>query len=256
MSRLRTNVNKLQRIVADVSEAKSVTTESDALTSAVANWISVESWGGSNQSWQPGRSASARRYFESYPEFELDIDCDAAETLTGTPKLFACRLGPVAIADDTFTASGATLTATTHALLDGDGPVLATSSDTLPAGLVSGTGYYVEYATANTFKLHTTRAGAVAKDADTLVTTTDAGTGTHTLVDVQDALNADDNSQRFRHTLVGNLNEGSDITLGVQTSYVERVKHSPLNLYYFVTATETNTETVTIRVTPAVTFEE
>lgn len=243
-------------VVADASEAKTVTSESTALDTSVDNWISVESWRTGNSNFQAGRSASTPRYFKAYSEFELELNCDAAETLTGTPKLYACRLAPVTIADDTFTSSGDTHTATSHTLKDGDGPVRVSSSGTLPAGLEADTDYFVEVASANTFKLHTTRAGAIARDTSTEITTTNGGTGTHTISDVQDALNSDDNTRRFRFSLVGELNEGSDIALTDQTSYVERVKHSPLALYYFVTATETNTETIEVRLTPVLAFEE
>jgi len=201
------------------------------------------------------RDVGDEQPFEGYAQFEIDIECDAAEVLTGTPKLYACRLGPVTIADDTFTSSTDTHTATSHALLDGDGPIQLTTSDTLPAGLSLLTDYYVEYVGVNTFKLHTTRAGAIARDSATLITTTDGGTGTHTLSDVQSSVNADNDTRRFRFALVGNLNDGNDITLAAQTSYHERVNHSPLDLYYVLVATETNTETVTVRITPIVGLE-
>lgn len=55
--------------------------------------------------------------------------------------------------------------------------VAATSSGTLPAGL-SATNYYVIKVSANTFKLATSAANALA---GTAVDITDTGTGTHTL---------------------------------------------------------------------------
>lgn len=84
------------------------------------------------------------------------------------------------IADDTFTAAGAVLTANAHGLLTGDGPVRVSSDNTLPAGLAAATDYYVVRLDADTFSLATSRANAYA---GSVVTTTDAGTGTHTLSD-------------------------------------------------------------------------
>lgn len=243
-----------QRMIAIPSESASITAESDALAGAVATWLDVQAWSGETP--RAGYALTDQTSRDSYPEFELDIDCDDTETLIGTPSLYACRLAPVTIADDTFTSSGATHTAASHALLDGDGPMRASSSTTLPDGLDADTDYYVEVASANTFKLHTTRTGAIAKATADLITTTDGGTGTHTIADLQTESNPDNNTRRFRRSLVGELNGGESIVLGAQVSHVERIRHSPLTLYYYVTATETSAQTVTIRVTPVVQCEE
>lgn len=79
----------------------------------------------------------------------------------------------------TFTAATSDVcTATAHGLLTGD-QVLVSSSTTLPAGLSAATYYYVHKLTADTFKLCTTLAIAVAGSA--FVNITDTGTGTHTI---------------------------------------------------------------------------
>lgn len=256
MSRVTLPGKNNVRVIALPHLAVTMSAESDALAVAtVANWLSAEGWRTDLGKKEPGQDVGQEQWFEAYPQFEIDIECDAAETLTGTPQLYAARLAPVTIADDTFTSSTDTHTATAHALLDGDGPVQLTTSDTLPAGLSLLTNYYVEYASVNTFKLHTTRAGAIAKDSATLITTTDGGTGTHTLSDVQSSANLDDDTRRFRHTLVGKLNEGNDITVAAQTAYMERINHSPLDLYYIVKATETAAQTITVRITPVMLCE-
>lgn len=78
----------------------------------------------------------------------------------------------------TFTANAGTdqLTVTAHGLVD-EQIVRLSTTDTLPAGLSTGTDYYVIYVDANTIKLATTRANAIA---GTPIDITDAGTGTHT----------------------------------------------------------------------------
>jgi hypothetical protein len=83
------------------------------------------------------------------------------------------------------TASGSTFTAATtdiitdaaHGFLTGD-KVRFSSTTTLPAGLSAATTYFVIRLTADTFKVATTRANAVA---GTAVDITDTGTGTHTV---------------------------------------------------------------------------
>jgi hypothetical protein len=68
------------------------------------------------------------------------------------------------------------LTASSHGFADGAGPFVLTTSDTLPAGLVEDTLYWVRSVPdANSLTLSTEPNGAVA-------TVTDDGTGTHALV--------------------------------------------------------------------------
>ena len=72
----------------------------------------------------------------------------------------------------TFTASGYLFTAVAHGF--GNGTILQTaSSGTLPPGLTAATRYYMVQVTADTYKLAMTRNG-------TPISTTGAGTGTHT----------------------------------------------------------------------------
>lgn len=79
----------------------------------------------------------------------------------------------------TFTAATSDVcTAVAHGLLTGD-QVVVSSETTLPAGLSASTYYYVGKIDADTFKLYTTMAAAVA--AGTAVNITDTGTGDHTI---------------------------------------------------------------------------
>jgi hypothetical protein len=81
-----------------------------------------------------------------------------------------------------FTVVAATdvFTTVAHGLTTGDGPFNVSSATTLPAGLNGATLYWVIVLSANTFKLATTRANAVA-GVPVAVDVTDAGTGIHTM---------------------------------------------------------------------------
>lgn len=80
---------------------------------------------------------------------------------------------------ETFTASAAdVVTIAGHGLVTGDGPFVASTTDTLPAGLATGTPYWVIRLTDNTLSLAASYAAALA---GTVVDITDTGTGTHTL---------------------------------------------------------------------------
>ena len=79
----------------------------------------------------------------------------------------------------TFTAATTDIcTKAAHGLLTGD-QVTVSSATTLPAGLSANTYYYVIKIDADTFKLSTTLAGAVAGTG--IVDITDTGTGAHTI---------------------------------------------------------------------------
>lgn len=85
---------------------------------------------------------------------------------------------------DTFTAAVTDIcTASAHAYKNGDMVVL-TTTDTLPAGLVTGKVYWVIEVTTNTFKLSDTSVVNYitgAGQSPQAVDITDTGTGTHTL---------------------------------------------------------------------------
>lgn len=90
----------------------------------------------------------------------------------------------VGILTATFTAATTDIcTATAHGLKNGDMVVL-TSTTTLPAGLATGTVYWVIEATTNTFKLSATSVPnyttGLGGDGYQPVDITDTGTGTHT----------------------------------------------------------------------------
>lgn len=239
----------------------SITAESNALAVAtVANWLDVNNWriavtSADESARFPDRAAA----YASVKEFDFEITCDTdTETIT-SPALYGIREAPLTVANDTFTATAATpsvVTATAHGLETGDGPFRLTSSGTLPAGMSTGTDYWIEKIDANTYYLATSRANALAS---TRVAASDTGTGTHTISDKQTAdgfKNSDDHTKRLHFCYMGDLNGGSTITVGKQTAYVERIQHSPLNLYYAVLGTSgTGAQTCTIRCVPVQTVE-
>lgn len=99
-------------------------------------------------------------------------------------RMIAGQGGAALTIDDTvFTAEADTelFTAADHGMETGDGPIqVANAGGALPAGLVAATNYWIVKVSADTFKLATTRALALA--GTTLAITTD-GTGTQTLSD-------------------------------------------------------------------------
>lgn len=245
-------VNSLTQ--SDQNLIASATAESNALTlGTAANWMDVTEWRLATTGL--GRAPNSPLIYRAVKEFDLEIACDATETLT-SPQLFGVRQLGVTLADDTFTASGDTMTATAHAYLTGDGPVrLTNSGGALPGGLSTDTDYWVIYASANTFKLATSLANAVA---GTAVTTTGAGTGTHTVVDKQspEFPRLDDQTKRLHWFLYGDLNGASTITVGAQQAYIERIQHSPMTLYYEVVASSgTGAQTLTMRCVPVQSVE-
>ncbi len=88
-----------------------------------------------------------------------------------------------ALADLTFTAANGTETFTSvgHGMTNGAGPYrVKNQGGALPAGLTVDTNYWINVLTADTFKLATSKALALANTPDVAITTD--GTGTQTLV--------------------------------------------------------------------------
>ena len=93
-------------------------------------------------------------------------------------------LNAIGIKTANFTAAVTNIiTSNAHGLVNGNKIVL-TTTDTLPAGLSTGTVYYVVQVTTNTFKVSTEPG-----DSGPEVDITDTGTGTHTFT-MQDTGNA------------------------------------------------------------------
>lgn len=243
-------------ILTDSSLIASASAESNALTfGTTANWMNVVAWQKAVKANQVGSPDNPKNLM-SLREFDIEIACDAAETLT-SPQLFGWRPIPVTIADDdvnTVDFANNELDLTSHVYETGDGPVQLTTTDTLPTGLATGTDYYVRDLGANSISLHTTRAGAVANTGQ--VTFSDGGTGTHTIVDVQSSNNSDNDTKRLHGFLYGDLNAAATITVGAKQAYIERIQHSPATLYYEIVATSgTGAQTLAMRCVPVQTVE-
>lgn len=83
--------------------------------------------------------------------------------------------------DDTFTAATTDVcTAVAHGLITGDGPFQVSSSGTLPTGLTTATDYWFIRLDADTFKLASSLANALAGTAIDISST---GSGIHTIAD-------------------------------------------------------------------------
>lgn len=97
------------------------------------------------------------------------------------PFLRRTRLLTTLAPDSTFTGATSDIcTVTGDTILTDTGTqVKLTTTGTLPAGLSTGTLYFMIYQSSSTFKLATTLANALA---GTAVDITDTGTGTHTVV--------------------------------------------------------------------------
>jgi len=110
-------------------------------------------------------------------------------TVYRTPEDLAAQRGAVTLAtwalsftfvDADVTAATDVIAETAHGMETGDGPVrVSNSGGALPAGLAAATDYWVIAASANTFKLASSRANALAGTAVNI--TAAAGGGTHTL---------------------------------------------------------------------------
>jgi hypothetical protein len=173
--------------------------------------------------------------------FDVEVFAAAAVELT-VATLYAAVVETGVIADDDFTADNATetFTAVAHGLLTGDGPIRLTSSGTLPAGLATATDYYVIRTGANTFKLATSFANALA---GTNLAITDDGTGTHTLADTS-------STKLVRWESLGLLNGGTISIASVRGGARVRVAHNPKVLAYGVSATFGGAVATTFKISP------
>ena len=180
----------------------------------------------------------------------FDVGFFAADSTNITvAELFACVLHDGSIAADavnTVVHASNSLTVTGHAVATGDGPIQLTTTDTLPTGLALLTDYYVSYVDANTIKLATTLALALAGTPD--ATFSDVGVGTHTLTGTASARLMHYESMR----LLGLASDGA-IVLTAKRGYVESaVPAVPRAVAYAVKATLSAAKATTVSLTPVV----
>lgn len=199
----------------------------------IANWGDVREWNAVHASLERPREKNP---VSSIPEFELEILAAGSETLSSA-KLYGVRKQAATIADDnvdTVDFANNELDITSHAYKTGDGPLRISSSGTLPTGLEADTDYWAIVVNSGTIQLAASFDDAIA---GTAVAFSDVGSGTHTIADVQGSPDPDDDTKRLHFFFYGNLNDGTDIALGAQEAYTERIKHSPMTLFYEVTGT-------------------
>jgi hypothetical protein len=107
-------------------------------------------------------------------------------------KNFTAALAPLVFADKTVSTVDATddeLDITAHGLTTGDGPVRIETTGTAPGGLTTATDYWVIVVNAGSISLAASFADALDGEA---IDITDAGSGTHTIVDTASTVSADD----------------------------------------------------------------
>ena len=119
-----THNKRNQFISVEQESIASVTAESDALTLGTpANAMDVSAWNFHKDAQINKTNKPA--VVQAAAQFDLEIACDATETLT-SPQLFGWRLLPVTIADDdvdTVDFANNELDLTGHAYQTGEGPV-------------------------------------------------------------------------------------------------------------------------------------
>lgn len=185
------------------------------------------------------------------PQFELELTGSTTIAVTDA-VMYGARLRPLTYADQTVTGSAAanTLTKASHGLITGDGPfTFSNAGGALPGGLADGTQYWVVYNDANSVKVATSLANALA---GTTVDLTSDGTGTTTISDVANDDNGVGGTQRLAwQTHDGLLGLGGDgaIALTVATGYSKRIPHSPRVVAYCLVAT-LDTGNVDVRLYP------
>lgn len=174
------------------------------------------------------------------PAIVVDVSADGATAPTDM-LLHGAILKSGTIADLAFTrSSGNILTANGHGRVTGDGPVRLTTSGVLPAGLELERDYWFAYLGTNTFSFAVSLEDAFS---GTVVTLTDAGTGTHTLVDTDD-------TKLVQWRDLGLLASAPTITS--RRGFMFEATHDPRVVAYGVTWTGGSVNAIRVAVSPRV----
>lgn len=104
---------------------------------------------------------------------------------------------------------------TAHAYETGDGPIQLTTTGTIPTGLALLTDYWIVVVNAGTIQLASTFANAI-NVSPTVVSFSDAGSGTHTIEDTATTTRA---AAEITHTIEG----PREVTLSVQCFAVDKL---------------------------------
>jgi hypothetical protein len=205
-------------------------------------------------SWQ---SLNGEGMIQGPPFVEFEFAGSTTIAITAA-SLRVGVLNTCTVAGDTFTTTHAaeTFTQSAHGFIVGDGPIRLTTDGTLPGGTAVDTDYYIgAVSDANTFKLSTSRANAIA--GTTILLSSD-GTGTHTYTPYASGNTAYQRIQ-WQQVNMGEFGSGTGGLLGVAgagaialttaTGYMQRVRHTPRAAYYGLVAT-VDTGTVTVNCRP------
>lgn len=152
-----------------------------AIEAALVAWVRAGS----------GLGASAVRWAgQNFPQERPLIVLNVISVRTIGQDWVQTIANPLVLADDVVESVSAvanTLTLTGHAYLTGDGPLRGLTTGVLPAGWALATDVFAIKVDANTIKLASSLANALAV-TPVPIDLTDAGTGTHTIVDTADTL--------------------------------------------------------------------
>jgi hypothetical protein len=166
--------------------------------------------------------------------FVVEVRGTSAFSVTSA-KLYGLALSPLVIADDAIDSiAGDVITAASHGLKTGDGPVVFTGTTD---AFTIGDEYYIIYLTDNTYSLAVSRKNALAGTALTLTGTTEAAT----LTDTSDTC-------RVHQHLMDNLGVAADgaITITAQEGWSQIYDHSPRFIGYQMSASYTGVLSVDV----------
>jgi hypothetical protein len=173
-------------------------------------------------------------------EFDLELSAAGAVDLTDLElQGYVQNQTQIASDDmDTVTAGTDTITAASHGLAKGDGPIQLTTTDTLPAGLTLTTDYWIIYVDADNFKLAASLEDAIE---GTAIDITDAGTGTHSFEGSEsgDYMSGSNNAFEVEALSYGLLGPAADgaVSLTALKGYATRIGHRPRTVLYALEGT-------------------
>lgn len=211
-------------------------------------------YGDVSSTWNLGKSVPGR--------FDIEIHAAAAVDLTSAELVGLVQIQIQIASDDVDTVDFANdeLDITSHALLDGYGPIQFTTTGVLPDGIEALTDYYVIEVNSGTIQIATSLHDAME---GTAVAIADAGSGTHSLLGSETGtpflpdsdhsfLEGSNNSFMpilMSYGLLGQAADGA-ISLTATEGYTTSVEHRPRTVLYGVQATLSGAVATTVSLYP------